>query len=544
MKIKCEQCNEKFDLNDTNGLCPKCSFYNTPANTSPDLDLSSVDNYNNNTSSEQKSSESSKSLKVLAVTYMVCVIISSIYKIFTNFGANEAEAPQAPTTQVQDVIAPVEAPLVEEYFEDVIDEVIETEEVIEYESSIFDFDANDLEETIEKCELPVNLIIEGTTVTGYTTTPNVTSNLAIIKEGVTEIGDYAFEGCDELEFLLLSDTVERIGKYAFANLPNLKYVYLLSSNLKVIDDYAFYGVQANDVYIPETLEYIGDYAMYGMNLIEMLSPTTTLGINAMKHEYDKKLLENDMQITNGVLVKYVGDETHVNIPEGVTQINIKAFSESKVETVTLPDGVFYIGVRAFFNSNLTEISFPESLTIIDDYAFEGNKNLVKVDFNSNLQTIGQSAFVNCDNLSELTIPKSVTNISLDSFLKTLWEEERKPAEGDWIINNILLETTSNTTETFSIPDGVSHIASFSINGHMKTPNRIEFPDGVLSIQKYSVYIPHQTPITLQIPSSVKVIADDLIPYSDLDYDMIMIECEEGSYAHSYAVKNGVHYTFY
>lgn len=541
MKIKCEQCKEKFDLNDTNGLCPHCSFYNTPANGSPDLDLSNENNYDIDTT--PKTSTASTLIKRLLIAYFVCVIISFGFKLFTNLGT-VSELIQSPTTSVPEAVAPIPAtaPLIDDYVEE---EVVYVEEVIENETPIFDLDVNDLEKTIEKCELPVNLVIEGTTVIGYTTTPNVISNLAILQEGITEIADYAFEGCDELEFLLLSDTVEKIGKYAFANLPNLKYVYLLSSNLKVIDDYAFYGVQASDVHIPETLEYIGDYAMYGMNVIEMLSPNTTLGINAIKHEYDKNLVENDMQITNGVLVKYIGEDTHIDIPVGVTQINTNAFMLSNAQTITLPDGLTYIGKNAFYGCNLTEISFPETLTIIDDYAFEFSKKLEKVEFNENLSIIGHKAFSECVNLSDLNIPKSLNYVTLDSFKYTIWEEKNKPTtDTDWIINDVLLECISKTTETLTIQDGVKYVASYSINCHIKTPTKIIFPKGTLGIQQYAINIPNQTPIKLQIPSTVEWIDDDLIPYSELDYNMIMIECEEGSYAHSYAVRTGIHYSFY
>lgn len=542
MKIKCEKCNAKFEFDDTYGLCPKCNYYNNGTDTTPDLDV--VDNTNfeppkitklprTNETNEPKESKTthqkvSNFIRVISILYFIFAAYNIFLPAFSN---NNHYQQDAPTYQ---------APLIDSYVE-----TDATPEKLPEPEPVPEIDFAEQEEAFAKCELPINLEIDGTVVTGYTTTPNLICSTALIDYGVTEIADYAFEGCDDLEVLILSETVERIGKHAFANLPNLKYIYLFSNSLKVIDDYAFFGVSAEEIYLTPTVEYIGDYAMYNMNVVDQLPATTTLGIRAIKHEFDKNLLENDMQITNGVLVTYVGSETHVDIPEGVTQIYTLAFAESNVQTITLPESLEYIGIGAFYNSSLTEITFPEQLTFIDDYAFEGSKKLEKVDFTSspNIYNIGQSAFANCINLSDMTFPKSVTSVSLDSFSKTLWEEQRRP-DGDWIINSVLMEITSKTTDTLTLPDGVNFIASYGINGHMKTPKEIVFPDGVLSISKYAINIPNQVPVTLTIPSSVKVIADDLIPYSEIDYEMITIKCEEGSYAQSYAVRNDIYYVLY
>lgn len=554
MKIKCEQCKEKFEFDDTYGLCPKCNYYNSLDNGNPDLDLVDETKFDIEYTKTIKTNKTTKIdtnktthqkvsnfIRTISLVYIVAVIVNMLSSFYA-FNNNSQEPEHSVPTQQAPLL--YEEPLLEEPLQEEMLKEEELQEVEEFTPTPSYVD--DLEETILKCELPINLIIEDSTVIGYTTTPNLICNIAAIPEGVTQISDYAFEGCDELELLLIPSDVEYIGKYAFANLPNLKYVYILSEQLKVIDDYAFYGVKADDVFISPTVEYIGDYAMYNMNVTEFLGENTILGINAVKHEYDKSLVENDMQITNGVLVKYVGEATHLDVPEGVTQIYERAFVHSTVQTITLPESLSYIGVNAFYNSSLVEIVCPNSLTVIDDFAFDASKSLEKVGFNENLQTIGRSAFANCVKLKDLTIPKSVNSISFNSFSYTLWEEDNKPTDDkDWIVNStILMETKSNTTETFTLPDGVRCIASFSINGHMKTPKEIVFPKGTLTISKYCVNVPNQTPIWLDIPSSVVYIDDDLIPYSELDFEMISIRCEEDSYAHRYALQHDMYFMLY
>ena len=53
--------------------------------------------------------------------------------------------------------------------------------------------------------------------------------------------------------------------------------------------------------------------------------------------------KNDMEIVNGVLVKYTGDDTKVVIPDTVKIIGEKAFADSLVKEVVLPDSVTVIG---------------------------------------------------------------------------------------------------------------------------------------------------------------------------------------------------------
>lgn len=577
MKIKCEQCNTKFEYDDTYGLCPNCSFFNNVDNGSPDLD--SLPNIESSTTFDTATSTTTETTgrkninssdkpvlkSAIKLVYVIAIIniiliISSIFLTISDNGTpenvlKEETAPlyiyndqynsQALTfgsydefLAYQEYMGMEELPIVEDFFNGTLNNENTNKED---EEDIFN-----LGDSFATCYLPIDLIIEGTTVVGYNTTPNIVTIEAIIPEGITEIADYAFADCNDLEILIIGDNLKRIGKYAFANLPNLKYIYLNSSSLTTIDDYAFYGVEPEIIILPSdynNILYIGDYAMYNMNIADQLTENTVLGIETIKHEFDEKLVENDMQITNKVLVKYVGEATHLDIPEGVTMINSDAFVDTNIDSIVIPEGVRYIGKSAFNSSKLTRIVFPSTLEIIDDYAFSNSSKLEKITFNEGLVQIGISAFSDCTKLSDLTIPKTVTTIDRYSFNKTIWEEENAPNSSDWIINDILMQTFSNTTQSYTIPKGVKYVASNSIDCYEKTPSEIIITDGVLSIQKYALNFPHQVTLNLTIPNSVEYISNDLIPYSELDFDMLYIQCKENSYAYDYAVKNNCDYKF-
>lgn len=88
--------------------------------------------------------------------------------------------------------------------------------------------------------------------------------------------------------------------------------------------------------------------------------------------------DNDFEIdSNGVLIKYSGEGGEVIIPDGVTEIGDRAFSDC---------------------INITNICIPQSVTRVDDFAFSGCTGLTIIDIPSSITYIGNYAFLGCSNL--------------------------------------------------------------------------------------------------------------------------------------------------
>lgn len=114
-------------------------------------------------------------------------------------------------------------------------------------------------------------------------------------------------------------------------------------------------------------------------------------------------MSQDFEISNGVLTKYRGNEEHVVIPEGVTQIGAYAFEKCVLISVEIPEGVTSIGRMAFFGSRrLAGVKLPDSLTSIGEQAFCDCRWLKEMTFPDTITHIGDRIFEGCC-LEEITI---------------------------------------------------------------------------------------------------------------------------------------------
>lgn len=241
----------------------------------------------------------------------------------------------------------------------------------------------------------------------------------IISEGVTTIGELAFNNCYGLEYVSLPSTLSSIGLYAF----DLSTIY--TSKLKTagpigggyniefawsdtIPDNIFSGMELTDVTLPETVKKIGFMSFYGCSKLSNVNFPSSL----------KELGSFSFALTS---------LTDAILPNGINKIGNAVFYEcSKLEHVRIPNTITSLpnGARnggsftggVFSNcSSLAEINLPASLLDIGDYSFSGCSNLSEIVFPDNLSRIGASAFSGCTKLSSVVIPDSIRSIEDSSF---------------------------------------------------------------------------------------------------------------------------------
>ena len=195
---------------------------------------------------------------------------------------------------------------------------------------------------------------------------------ATIKEGVTTIGDYAFQGCTALTSASLPTGLTSIGKYAF------QWCEVLVT-----------------INIPTTVVSMGIGAFYYCSLTSLTLPEG---------------IKNIEQST------FTGNEfTSVVIPQGVTVIGVNSFCDCKqLESVTIPNSVQTIGEMAFqYCPKLASVAIPNSVVTIERYAFDRCSSLATLSIGEGVTGIGKQAFSDCSKL-ESVICKAVTPPAIDA----------------------------------------------------------------------------------------------------------------------------------
>lgn len=183
------------------------------------------------------------------------------------------------------------------------------------------------------------------------------------------------------------------------------------------------------VRLPEGITAIGANAFSGCGNLRSISVPESV-VSVGDHAFDGcpgMIREDGLIIAAGCVSGYHGPGGEVIVPEGVTEINIRAFQGSRVtrvilprglrkihplafsgcrelETVILPDGLEYIGEDAFQGCALTQIDLPEGLEYIGQEAFSGS--IREVSLPKSLQHLGNLAFRSCP-VRKLTIPQGL-----------------------------------------------------------------------------------------------------------------------------------------
>ena len=341
---------------------------------------------------------------------------------------------------------------------------------------------------------------------------------AVIAEGVTSIGSYAFDDCKSLTSVTIPDSVTSIGDSAFCNCKSLTSVTIPDS-VTLIDNGAFFGCTSlTSVTIPDSVTSIDQYAFYkceSLTSVTIPGSVTSIGVGAFA--YCKSLtsvtIPNSVTSINYEAFRSCESLTSVTIPDSVTSIDMSAFwGCSSLTSVTIPDSVTSIGKQAFLDcTSLTSVTIPDSVTSIGDSAFCNCKSLTSVTIPGSVTRIGEYAFSKCESLTSVTIPNSVTSIGWGAFSNCAALTGIRVAEGNSHYSSdasgVLFSKDKTTLvqcpgafAACTIPDSVTSIVGYAFAGCTSLTN-VTIPDSVTSIGSHAFsYCKSLTSVT--IPDSV------------------------------------------
>lgn len=181
-------------------------------------------------------------------------------------------------------------------------------------------------------------------------------------KSVTRIAAYAFEGTD-ITSVIIPGSVTAIGDGAFQNCESLTRV-TLSEGLKTIGAGAFAETRFSSITIPDTVTTIGQAAFLESEMLTSVRLPSNL-----KEIPAQAFRETPL--------------TSISIPDSVTSIGVEAFYDcSALKTARLPDELKTIGQMAFAGTAITSLTIPESVTSIGANAFVQCESLKSVIYNA------------------------------------------------------------------------------------------------------------------------------------------------------------------
>lgn len=229
-----------------------------------------------------------------------------------------------------------------------------------------------------------------------------------LPDRVTEIGEGAFESCNNFRTLNLPRDLKKIGNRAFKDC-------LLSGHLDIaynvteIGDYAFSGCTSlTKLTLTSRLQRIGAYAFSGCKWLDC-----ELAIPSSVTEIGDGAFQNCFYL-NGKLI----------LPANLKKIGGKAFEKcvSFSGDLVIPNSVTEIGQGAFYNcSGLTgKLSLPNNLRKIGPDAFAECKNLSgPLSIPETVKEIGSYAFYNCPKFTgDFVLPSALESIGIGAFGNT------------------------------------------------------------------------------------------------------------------------------
>lgn len=193
-----------------------------------------------------------------------------------------------------------------------------------------------------------------------------------LPDGITEINQAAFYGCDTLTNIIIPESVTRIGGYAFFRCKALQKIAIPDAVTK-IEGCLFCNCELlTDISLPDGLTSIGGDAFFGCTSLTTLvipNSVTSIGSDAFY---------NCTGLTN-LTLPFIGVSADATGEYATLGCLFRNDSKASLKTVTVTGGTS-IAADAFYGfTGLTEVKISASVTSIGKFAFDGTA-VTDIDF--------------------------------------------------------------------------------------------------------------------------------------------------------------------
>ena len=205
-----------------------------------------------------------------------------------------------------------------------------------------------------------------------------------IKDGVTNVGDYALFLLPDATQITLPKSVTRIGRYGIAMCSKLTGMSI-PKGVTEIGDFGLAGNGLTAVTLPDGLQSLGRGAF------DTCTSLTNTTLPAAITAVPGKCFANCTKLLN---VKYAGT---------VTAIGERAFEGCKSLTAApVPETVTELGASAFTGCTaLTDVTLPAGVAAIPDGCFQGCTALKDMKLPGTVTSVGHNTFTGCTALKDV-----------------------------------------------------------------------------------------------------------------------------------------------
>ena len=206
----------------------------------------------------------------------------------------------------------------------------------------------------------------------------------VIKDGVTNVSNYALFLLPAATQITLPDSVTRIGRYGIAMCSKLTGMSIPKA-VTEIGDFCLAGNGLTAVTLPDGLQSLGRGAF------DTCTSLTNTTLPAAITAVPGKCFADCTKLLN---VKYAGT---------VTAIGDLAFESCKALTAApIPETVTEIGASAFTGCTaLTDVTIPAGVTAIPEDCFQGCTALADMKLPGTVTSVGHNAFTGCTALKDV-----------------------------------------------------------------------------------------------------------------------------------------------
>jgi uncharacterized repeat protein (TIGR02543 family) len=396
--------------------------------------------------------------------------------------------------------------------------------------------------------------------------------------GTGEMYDYSIESSDDnfvpwksyrknIKTVIADEGVTSIGNYAFQDYDLYQEGTYKDSITKVI--------------LPSTLKRIGNSSFQWCNSITKIkipNSVTTIGKCAFRNctALFEVVLSNSLSVIPQQAFQNCRQLESIRFPENIRVIGRYAFDSTGLKTITIPKTITELCQNSFSHSSLEGVNVKGDI-LVDIYAFASCNNLEYAHFSGSITFSGASndcgyLFKGCPNLQSIAIPSifrfKETEYPIQSYgnfrdSNALEIKKIRFNDNPKIIDNVIFSNDGKTLlwynkkltqQNYTVPDGVEKIAycAFDSNPyieHIVLPeslkefggrvfadctnlNNVIIPDGIETLYDFQNCTSLRN---IVIPSSVKQMyqsyknsEETFAGNSDLS-----VYCESNSYANDF-----------